>query len=56
MDQHQKGSELFLGLVGVGAIGLLVALLLFSVLSINDTTELAFIDVNHPAQIIQDRN
>lgn len=56
MNEHEKGSEFFLGLVGVGAIGLLVAVMLFSILSVNDTTELAFIDVNYPAQITQDRN
>lgn len=55
MDGHEKVSDFFLGLVGVAAIGLLISVMLFGVLSFSGTSEVAYIDVS-PPPVNQDRN
>ena len=46
MENHKPVSDFFLGLLGVAVIGLLVAVMLFSVLTLSGTSEVAYIDVN----------
>jgi hypothetical protein len=44
MNDREKISDFFLGLIGVAAVGLLVAALLLPVVLINANSDIAYID------------
>ena len=48
MYDRPKVSDFFLGILGAGLIGLLIAVMLFSVLTLSGQNELAFVDANPP--------
>ncbi len=47
----EQGRDFLLGLIGVAAIGLLVAALLLPVLLMGANYEIAYIDVNRPIAV-----
>lgn len=46
MERHGAISDFFLGLIGIAVIGLLVAVMLFSLLPLSGQSELVQIDPN----------